>query len=334
MSRTASIARRIAGIRGSNGLLRTTAPCTTPRYGSTPMIRSGCISAARTCFGRRTVVARSRTMQRTGFISTTMRSDHPENSDHLILGSDGGVSISWDRSDNWYQFRNLPLGQFMRSASTCVTLITCAEDYRTTASWCAPSDTWSNQGIRTRDWYNVNGGDGFFTVMHPSNPGLMFAESQGGNLTRVNLETMERTRMRPIGRPGADEEMPDLRWKLGHPDGALGPTTTTPSTQDRTCFFGLLIWGRASRRSVTISRRAIDRDTLMIMGVPGGEAQMSRNDGQSSYGNLTAIAESPRDANVVYTGADDGPPSGDPGRRRDMDPTLRSVWMNSRPTAT
>jgi hypothetical protein len=33
---------------------------------------------------------------------------------------------------------------------------------------------------------------------------------------------------------------------------------------------------------------------------------MSRNDGQSNYGNITAIAESPVDENVLYTGADDG----------------------------
>ena len=36
----------------------------------------------------------------------------PANSEHLILGSDIGVSVSHDRSDNWYQFRNLPIGQF------------------------------------------------------------------------------------------------------------------------------------------------------------------------------------------------------------------------------
>ena len=51
---------------------------------------------------------------------------------------------------------------------------------------------------------------------------------------------------------------------------------------------------------------AIDRDTLMLMGVAGGEPQMSRNDGQSNYGNLTAVAESPLDAAVLYTGSDDG----------------------------
>ncbi|MGD2070399.1 MAG: hypothetical protein PVI57_17115, partial [Gemmatimonadota bacterium] len=32
----------------------------------------------------------------------------PNDSDHLLLGSDGGVSVSRDRSESWYQYRNLP----------------------------------------------------------------------------------------------------------------------------------------------------------------------------------------------------------------------------------
>ena len=50
--------------------------------------------------------------------ASDVHSDHhalwidPADSHHLILGGDGGVSVSWDRSDNWYQLRNLPIGQF------------------------------------------------------------------------------------------------------------------------------------------------------------------------------------------------------------------------------
>ena len=51
---------------------------------------------------------------------------------------------------------------------------------------------------------------------------------------------------------------------------------------------------------------AIDRAELAIMGVLGSEPMMSANDGQSSYGNLETISESPLDARLIYVGSDDG----------------------------
>ncbi len=69
---------------------------------------------------------------------------NPENSDHLILGSDGGVSISWDRSDNWYQFRNLPLAQFYATGADMRDPYHVCGGLQDNGSWCAPSDTWSN----------------------------------------------------------------------------------------------------------------------------------------------------------------------------------------------
>jgi len=229
----------------------------------------------------------------------------PSNSDHLLLGSDGGVSVSWDGSENWYQFRNLPIAQFYEIGVDMRDPYHVCGGLQDNGSWCAPSDTWSDQGIRTRDWYNVAGGDGFFTVMHPSDSSLMFAESQGGNLRRVDLGTFESARIRPIGRPGDDGEVPRMRWNWNtpvvlssHDDSTLyvGSDRLFRSTnlgQSFEAISGDLSWG-------------MDRDTLTIMGVPGSEPQMSRNDGQASYGNLTVIAESPLDAEVLYTGTDDG----------------------------
>jgi len=230
---------------------------------------------------------------------------NPDNSDHLILGSDGGVSISWDRSDNWFQFRNLPLGQFYEIGVDMREPYHVCGGLQDNGSWCAPSDTWSNQGIRTRDWYNVGSGDGFFTVMHPSNDRLMFAESQGGNLSRVDLVTGERARIRPQGRPGDDGAMPDLRWNWNSP-------VLLSAHDENTVYIGSNVLFKSTDLGASFDAVsgdltwAVDRDTLAIMGVQGGAPQMSRNDGQSSYGNLTAIAESPRSADVLYTGSDDG----------------------------
>lgn len=230
----------------------------------------------------------------------------PANSDHLILGSDGGVSVTRDRGEHWRQLTNLPLAQFYEIGLDMAEPYHVCGGLQDNGSWCAPSDTWSNQGIRTRDWYNVGGGDGFYTVMHPTQPNVMFAESQGGSLTRVDLGTMERARIRPILRPDlGEEDAPELRFNWDTP--------VLLSTHDpNTVYVGSNILFRsrdlgASWEAVSPDlTHAIDRDTLVIMGVEGGEPQISRNDGQSTYGNLETLTESPLDAEVLYTGSDDG----------------------------
>jgi photosystem II stability/assembly factor-like uncharacterized protein len=229
----------------------------------------------------------------------------PSDSDHLLLGSDGGVSVSWNRSDDWYQYRNLPISQFYEVGVDMRDPYHVCGGLQDNGSWCAPSDTWSNQGIRTRDWYNVGSGDGFFTVMHPTDPNVMFAESQGGNLTRVDLTTMERSRIRAIGRPNADGEQPDMRWNWNAPIILSAHDENTIYAGSNMLFMSTDL-GQTWEQLGGDHTFAIDRAGLDIMGVIGTAPQMSVNDGQSSYGNLTAIGESPMDAAVIYTGADDG----------------------------
>jgi photosystem II stability/assembly factor-like uncharacterized protein len=254
--------------------------------------------------------------------ASEVHSDHhalwinPANSDHLILGGDGGVSISWDRSETWRQLYNLPISQFYEIGVDMRDPYHVCGGLQDNGSWCAPSDTWSNQGIRTGDWYNVGYGDGFFTVMHPTEP-IMLVESQGGNLARVNLITLESTRMRPVARPlagaeaeegaeeGEEEEERSLRWNWDTP-------VVLSSHDPNTVYIGSNILFKSTDLGMTWEEispdlsRAIDREELEIMGVRGSEPMMSMNDGQSSYGNLTALAESPLNASVLYAGTDDG----------------------------
>ena len=50
----------------------------------------------------------------------------------------------------------------------------------------------------------------------------------------------------------------------------------------------------------------IDRCDVTLMGVPGTQAQLSKNDGVTAYGTITAISESPVMPGVVWAGTDDG----------------------------
>ena len=229
---------------------------------------------------------------------------NPADSDHLIMGSDGGVSTSFDRSVHWYQFRNLPVSQFYEIGVDNRTPYHVCGGLQDNGSWCAPSDTWSNQGIRTRDWYNVGGGDGFFTVMHPTNPRVMFSESQGGNINRVDLVNMERQSVRPDAFDENGETLPQRRnWN--------SPIVFSKHGANR-IYFGSNYLFRSDDLGTTWERisddlsYAIDREGLEIMGVLGSAEQISLNDGQSNYGNITAIGESPVNEDILYTGADDG----------------------------
>jgi photosystem II stability/assembly factor-like uncharacterized protein len=240
-----------------------------------------------------------------------VHSDHhalwidPHNSNHLILAGDGGVSISWDRSDHWRQLTNLPLAQFYDIGLDMREPYYVCGGLQDNGSWCGPSNTWSNQGIRTRDWYNVGGGDGFHTLIDPDDPSILFAESQTGFLSRVNLKAMERQSIRPAPRPTDEDQTPDYRFNWDAP-------LVVSSHNSATIYYGGHLLLKSTDRGHSWAEispdltKAIDRSELEIMGVKGSEPVMSPNDGISSYGNITTVAESPVNANLLYVGTDDG----------------------------
>jgi photosystem II stability/assembly factor-like uncharacterized protein len=243
--------------------------------------------------------------------ASEVHSDHhalwidPANSSHLILGGDGGLDISFDRSDNWRQIDNMILSQFYEIDVDMRDPYYVCGGLQDNGSWCGPSNTLSNQGIRNGDWYNVGSGDGFYAAIDPDNPDIMFAESQGGNVLRVDLKSMERTYVRPSGQPDEDGELPSFRWNWNTP---IVMSTHDPAT----IYVGSNVLFKSTDRGFTweqISQdltKRIDRDTLEIMDVTLSRPVLSRNDGISSYGNMTTIGESPLNRDLIYVGTDDG----------------------------
>jgi photosystem II stability/assembly factor-like uncharacterized protein len=240
-----------------------------------------------------------------------VHSDHhalwidPGNSNHLILGGDGGVDVSFDRSRNWRQINNMILAQFYEIGVDMRDPYYVCGGLQDNGSWCGPSNTLSTQGIRNRDWYNVGSGDGFYTVIDPNNPDIMFAESQGGNVLRVDLKTMERTYVRPSGSPDEAGELPDFNWNWNTP-------VVISNHDPATIYLGSNVLFKSTDRGFTWEQispdltKQIDRDTLQIMGVTLSRPLLSRNDGISSYGNMTTIGESALNPDLIYVGTDDG----------------------------
>ena len=107
----------------------------------------------------------------------------------MIVGNDGGVAISFDQGGNYLRaeqrFRS---ASSTTSASTWRCPIASAAVRRTTIPGAAPSRR-RNGPITNAMWFSISGGDGFVTQNDPTDPNIVYSESQGGNIGRLDLST-------------------------------------------------------------------------------------------------------------------------------------------------
>lgn len=234
---------------------------------------------------------------------------NPANSDHVILGNDGGVAISRDGARTWRHLDNLAIGQFYEVGVDMSDPYRVCGGLQDNSSWCAPNETRTGYGLRNGDWFDIWGGDGFFNQFDPSNPEIVYTESQGGNSGRVNLATGESLPMRPTP---ADPGDPDAayRWNWNSPivvsrhapaNGGAHAVYVASNHLHRSTDGG----GSWEEASPDLTRN-IDRDTLPIMGALVTGETLSRHDGQSRFGTITTVSESPLSPELLYVGTDDG----------------------------
>lgn len=226
----------------------------------------------------------------------------PANTNHLIIGGDGGVSISFDRGRTWLFRTNLPIGQFYTvDANQADPFLVCG-GLQDNGTWCTPSATRMDYGIAFKDAFNVGAGDGMQTRFEGDGRTLL-VEAQNGILGRVDLGSMERQAVGPV--EPAQRGASGYRWNWTTP-------LVVSAFDPKTIYTGANLLFRSDDRGVSwrpISpdlTAAIDRETLEMMGGRVPPQALSRQDGVTYFGTLTAIAESPLDRNVLYTGADDG----------------------------
>jgi len=224
----------------------------------------------------------------------------PDDTNHLIVGGDGGVSISWDRGATWLFRDNLPVSQFYEISADMQDPYTICGGLQDNGLWCVPSATRVRTGISNRDAFNIGGGDGFYARIDPGNARTVVIESQEGRASRVDLATLERQAIQPaFGAPGP------LRWNWNAP-------IVMSASDSKVLYIGANMLFRSPDRGVTWKAISadltsnIDRSTLQMMGAAVGDGALSRHDGQTSFSTLTTIAESPLDAKILYTGSDDG----------------------------
>jgi photosystem II stability/assembly factor-like uncharacterized protein len=218
---------------------------------------------------------------------------NPEFTDTIYLGDDGGFFVTEDRGNAWRYHRNLPLGQFYHVSADE------GRPYRLVGG-LQDNSTWLGYGsvnLSNRHWKNIFGGDGFWAFIDPTDPDYAYAESQGGELGRINLRTMTTRDIKP--RESAGEPKFRFNWDT--------PIHLSPN-QKGTLYLGGQYLFRSKDKGDSWERLSPDLTT----NDPEKQKQEESgglivdNSSAENHCTILTLSESPKNGKVIWAGTDDG----------------------------
>ncbi len=198
----------------------------------------------------------------------------PRDGRHIILGGDGGVYVTYDRMNRWDHLNHVAIGQFYHVALDSRKPYRAYGGLQDNGSWGGPSYTRTG-GAVNEDWVAIGYGDGFKCQVDRDDPDQVYWCAQNGGMGTRNLRTGEVSAIRPVLEKGKT-------WRFNW------NTPFLLSSHNPRIYY-------AAGNHVF---RSIDRGKALKPISP----PINRTD----QGTATALGESPKNADVLYVGTDDG----------------------------
>ena len=222
---------------------------------------------------------------------------HPEDTDYLIDGNDGGLNISRDGGEHWYFAGNIPVGQFYHVNVDTDFPYNVYGGMQDNGSWVGPSAVLKRGGIRNHDFQELYFGDGFDVVPFRADSRYGYAMSQGGNVGFYDRKSGKTRFIKP--------NHPDHNIKLRYNWNAA---IAQDPFSDCGVYFGsqYLHFSDDCGESWTIkSPDLTTNDTTKQKADKSGGLTMDATNAEN-YTTILAIAPSPVNKEVVWVGTDDG----------------------------
>jgi photosystem II stability/assembly factor-like uncharacterized protein len=219
---------------------------------------------------------------------------NPNNSKHIIGGDDGGMWYSYDGGVKWWKGDNLPISQFYHVSVNNNDPYQVFGGLQDNSSWVG--DSAYPGGITNDRWENLYGGDGFWTFEDPTDPNFVYAEYQGGNISRIDRRTMQSRDIQPKG--GYREKL-RFNWNT--------PIHLSPNEKG-TIYIGAQFLFRSRDQGTNWERISPDLSTNDPQKQRQEESGGITVDNSSAEMHTTiySISESPRNGKVIWVGTDDG----------------------------
>lgn len=220
---------------------------------------------------------------------------NPTDSNHIIIGEDGGVAQTRDRGATWEHLNGMAIGQFYAIAFDMRKPYYVYGGLQDNGSWGGPTQS-KKGGVAFWDFYNIGGGDGFYVQVDPEDWRTAYSESQGGAIGRVDQLNGGSRFIQP--RPAQGEPRYRFNWN--------SPILISPHNSKTIYFAGNRLFKSVNRGDAwkVISPDLSTNDPAKQK--PGEGSVTPENTGAEVHCTIVTISESPMRAGVLWVGTDDG----------------------------
>ncbi|MBX9779976.1 MAG: hypothetical protein K2X26_06495 [Chitinophagaceae bacterium] len=227
---------------------------------------------------------------------------NPSNTDVMYLGTDGGVYLSTNRGTTWQFLNNLPVGQFYHVSTDNKKPYNIYGGLQDNNNWIAPSS--SPGGVVSTDWRGLGGGDGFWVQPDPIDGNSVFAESQGGEMYRIDMKRGLSFDIQPQLQKGDSA----YRWNWNTPIVIGTRKLQKPGSKSYNLYTGSQYLFRSVDEGKNWERISPDLTTnnKTKQQAAGSGGITGDNTSAENHCTIFTIAQDPKNENVIWVGTDDG----------------------------
>jgi photosystem II stability/assembly factor-like uncharacterized protein len=205
----------------------------------------------------------------------------------IMLGSDGGVNVSYDGGRTGDYFLNMRVGEIYAVGVDMDDPYNVYAGLQDHDSWKGPSNSKGGQ-ITLEDWTTVGTGDGMYNQVDPTDSRWAYNSFQTGGQRRFDQKTGQAVNIQPQRAEGA----PALRYNW------VTPLVLSPYNP-QIVYTGAQVLFRSLNRGDNWQEISPDLTT-------SDASKCGLNSGYVPYCTITSISESPVTAGVIWVGTDDG----------------------------
>jgi photosystem II stability/assembly factor-like uncharacterized protein len=225
----------------------------------------------------------------------------PRDPRRMIAGHDGGVDVTTTGGTTWVK-PPLPIGQLYHVSVDTREPFHVAGALQDFGTAAGPSNSLSSAGIGAGEWYGVGGGEAGYIQSAPNDPNIVYAGEYLGIISRFDYRTRQARNVSPWPENpsglGAEAWRYRFQW--------TAPIALSPHDPNAVYYGGNVLFkttdGGQTWRALSGDLTRNDKSKQAWSGGP----ITGDNTGVETFCTIFAVAESPREAGVIWAGSDDG----------------------------